>query len=220
MWFAASSSRTKISHVPPLHPFSPGGQPVHPIDAACRELAEGYDCARIDTFEEGSNECAQPYLVEYDSNVGGDGPNLLESLRKGCLDDNPEGGCAYRVCTIEAHFIANLLSHFMNDYGTVDDSLRHSNGFNPKTMCHGRKPGTTTTAAPTTTSIIVTGGEGDGEDGEEEDNLPEKSCCGHYPIRHPYRVDHGNRGCCGSKTYNVNVLTCCDSQHSVLRVAC
>ena len=92
------------------------------VDAICRELAEGYDCAKIDTFEEGSNSCAIPWMAEYDSNIGGDN---LQGIQSGCLEDNPDGGCAYRVCTIEAHFIASMLSYFINDEGRINDDLRH-----------------------------------------------------------------------------------------------
>merc|ERR1712062_418225 len=38
----------------------------------------------------------------------------------------------------------------------------------------------------------------------------EKECCGSYPLRYPYKHLNGDRGCCGEKTYNTQMMMCCD----------
>merc|ERR1719219_2851090 len=36
-----------------------------------------------------------------------------------------------------------------------------------------------------------------------------KACCGAYPNRFPYKTLDGDRDCCGSRTYNTQILNCC-----------
>ena len=50
---------------------------------------------------------------------------------------------------------------------------------------------------------------------EEE---PEVACCGVYPRRFPYKTKNGGRGCCGQKTFDVELLECCDISNSKSRL--
>ena len=43
----------------------------------------------------------------------------------------------------------------------------------------------------------------------------ELQCCGDYPIRFPYNAINGQRDCCGQKTYNTFMMTCCDGTVTV-----
>merc|ERR1712066_483738 len=37
----------------------------------------------------------------------------------------------------------------------------------------------------------------------------EKSCCGEYPKRRVFKTHGGTRACCGSKTYDQDIMQCC-----------
>ena len=81
---------------------------------------------------------------------------------------------------------------------THSTSILHSSGqFNPETECVARNGG------------------GYGSSGFSSD---EKSCCGDYPFRHPFKTGAGQRACCGSRTYEVGVFDCCPD--NTVEVSC
>merc|ERR1712048_94242 len=49
---------------------------------------------------------------------------------------------------------------------------------------------------------------------------PPLACCGTEAERFPYLTDNGNRGCCGSVTYEVGLFDCCDPATSLISVSC
>lgn len=175
------------------------------MDEICRELHQGYECAKLDTQLEGNQSCNKPWTNEYDSTVGGDD---ADSIRAGCLADNSDN-CQFRVCSVEGNFIHNLLHFFIIEGGQINFDHSHSNGFDVLGRCRGKLPWTTTT---TTTTESTTTVDGDGGDGSNDDpDLPDKICCGQYPVRFPFKRNGGDRSCCGQKTYNTHLLMCCEN---------
>jgi len=49
----------------------------------------------------------------------------------------------------------------------------------------------------------------------------EKSCCGSYPDRFPYKSFSGIRACCGMGTYDTGIQECCEEDgEKVVRLVC
>merc|ERR1712088_1005334 len=116
-----------------------------------------------------------------------------------CAAANEGNNCAIRACIVEGAFIANLLDVFASG-GSIDDSLRHENGFDVATSC------------PIKISSKAPG---------------EKQCCGNYPNRFPFKTTGGdrrknfyNRQCCGTRTYNANNMKCCNAESSSVKFNC
>lgn len=104
----------------------------------------------------------------------------VDGIVADCAARNPGQNCATRSCIVEGWFVTNIFQKFFGGY-VLDETKNHQNGFNPKDDCPVNK-------------------------GKKS----EKSCCGLYPFRHPYKTYDGERACCGTKTFDVNILTCCD----------
>merc|ERR1712178_100436 len=97
-----------------------------------------------------------------------------------CNIRNIGNNCAVRACILEGWFITNI---FTSIFGATqfDVTKKHSDpDFNEEEQC------VTTPSTPS-----------------------EHSCCGMYPFRHEYKTYGGARGCCGAKTYDISILTCC-----------
>ena len=112
-----------------------------------------------------------------------------EKLVQECekLNSNP---CSQRTCIVEGHFVLELFTQYLN-FGQIDQSKQHAAGFNPDEEClirHGLTYGIES----------------------------EKTCCGSYPTRFPFKTMDGERACCGERTYNTNLLTCCDDNTAKL----
>lgn len=103
----------------------------------------------------------------------------LDAIVSDCALRNAGDNCAIRTCIVEGWFVNNIFQAFFGGFA-IDTTLQHTNGFEPKTQC------------PTSNGM-----------------KSEKSCCGIYPYRHTYKTYGGGRACCGSKTYDVSILTCC-----------
>merc|ERR1712110_414313 len=152
-------------------------QPVNEVDAWCKTLHEGYDCAMIDAEEMGATDECVPWEIDYSSANQG----TVEEVIDDCNAKNTDDACARAACIVEGKFVMDIFQAFLGGL-QLDQSVKHENGFDVMAMC------------PTK-----------GISGESE-----KSCCGVYPYRHPFKTFGGNRACCQSKTYDVNILTCCD----------
>ena len=117
---------------------------------------------------------------------------LENDLGLACENSNPNNNCAARACAIEGAFISNMLSFFIGG-GVIDDSQKHENGFSVENRCS-------------------TSG--------KKQQISDKSCCGKYPERFPFKTFGGERECCGTRTYNSNSLKCCDSLTSSVKFNC
>ena len=104
-------------------------------------------------------------------------------LGRSCAEINEEA-CAIRACSIEGQFVQNLMALFLSggqiNYGEFGHEVFDAS--------HGEgcpvKPG-------------VKGASN------------AKACCGAYPSRFPFKTLDGDRACCGSRTYNTQLLNCC-----------
>lgn len=114
------------------------------------------------------------------------------TIAEECAQLNNGNNCAIRACTVEGSFIANLLDTMFGGASINNDNL-HSNGFDQKTVCATKKNG---------------GGPSN------------KSCCGNYPDRFPFKTVGGDRKCCGTRTFNSLTLKCCDSASSTVKFNC
>jgi len=156
------------------------GKPVDEIDMLCKRLHDGYQCAIMDSANLVTGECI-PWEVSYESAVGS-GMLVdmdIATIRSECDIQNPSNGCANWVCKIEGYFVQQLVLYFTHG-GSIDQSLRHANGFDPKNDC------------PISTGIDS-----------------EKACCDDYPLRFPFKTYNGSRDCCYSHTFNTNLYQCC-----------
>merc|ERR1711988_840003 len=158
------------------------GTPVDEIDGFCKTLADGYQCAIIDS--EAAGESCVPWEVAY---APGNGAGV--NLRDSCNSLNTDN-CARYACAVEGQFtdslFAFLLSGSQIDYATYS----HNNGFDPSHN-FGGEPG-----CPVKPGVKGVSGE--------------KACCGAYPYRFPYKTLDGDRACCGARTYNTQ-LNCCSN---------
>lgn len=171
------------------------GSPVNEVDNQCKILQDGYSCILMDAEAEG--EVCTPWDVKYNSASGlgmlasdsQDNATLEDSLRYKCKRMNKKSNCAARTCMVENYFVVRMVRLFLHGVA-FDPSIKHSLGaFDPKEDC------------PT-------------KEGVKSD----KECCGSYPLRFPYKHLNGDRGCCGEKTFNTNVLMCCDD--NTVKISC
>merc|ERR1712066_869709 len=102
------------------------------------------------------------------------------------IDSEAAGeSCARYSCAVEGQFVDSLFAFLLSGSQINYNDFGHQNGFDPS---HNAgcpvKPG-------------VKGVSG------------EKSCCGAYPYRFPFKTLDGDRACCGARTYNTQLLNCC-----------
>lgn len=170
------------------------GPPLDELDEICKTLADGYDCAMIDyiTDQENGVRRATNYdeCIPWEVEYKSALGGHLNQLVDQCYKINKDL-CAARACIVEGHFVSTLTFYFISG-GAVKLENKHANGFDPKEMCLGKV--------------------GNGES--------EKSCCGEYPKRFPFKTMEGERGCCGTRTYNTFALECCDSEDSSVKSSC
>jgi len=105
----------------------------------------------------------------------------VDALVDACTDLNPTDNCARSACIVEGVFVSNIFQSFFGGMQLEPQYKHEDPAFDLGAMCP-TKNGPSSSA---------------------------KSCCGHYPFRHPFKTYEGNRACCGHKTYDTNILTCC-----------
>lgn len=159
------------------------GTPVDEVDGFCKTLADGYQCAIIDGEAEGST-CV-PWEVQYEAGQG-QGRDRFED----CMAKNANDLCAARACSVEGIFVDNLFAFLISGTPINYETYGHEES-NPKF-----DPATDAGCPVKQGTKGVSG---------------EKSCCGGYPNRFPFKTLDGDRACCGSRTYNTALLNCCAS---------
>jgi hypothetical protein len=166
-------------------------QPVDEIDGFCKTLADGYRCAMIDSEAEG--ESCIPWETDYSPGSGA-GINIFRK----CVELNPNSPCAQRSCTVEGQFVDNLFAFLLSGSMIDYQSYSHKNGFQPGVSTYVDDNGNFI-EGNCPVKIGVKGVSG------------EKSCCGVYPFRYPFKTLDGDRACCGTRTYNTQNLNCCSN---------
>ena len=104
-----------------------------------------------------------------------------KALKTACETANSGDQCAIDVCKTEMDFTIKIAT--ATSVGKTNRDFKHDNGYNP--LEDGNCP-------------IKTGGV-----------ASERSCCGEYPARFPFKNYDGVNKCCGMKTYDSSVLDCC-----------
>lgn len=207
------------------------GEAVDEIDQICRYLLEGYQCNAFDSFHEGDEDCV-PWEIDYNAGVtlgsfylGADPSQLLVEA---CKEKNPNNNCAQRTCIVEGYLVLNIVDAFFNNVRPISDH-RHSNGFDVNT-CKPAKDNTPDFPPPNTPEP-PNGRSGNNNNNNQDQTEPgdgkniwgddDMQCCGQYPIRAPYKPGHNQRGCCGDKTYNMQLFDCCENFGSYeIKYAC
>jgi len=101
------------------------GNPVDEIDAMCKVLGEGYECAIRDSEDEGL-DCT-PWEIDYLAGTGS-GRELYTSCQS--LNAN---ACAARACAVEGTFVDNLFAVLISGQGIPYEDYSHRQGFDPAT---------------------------------------------------------------------------------------
>jgi hypothetical protein len=155
------------------------GQPVDESDGFCKTLHEGYECAIRDAEDRG--DACTPWEVTYVSGI-----NQNAGVAAACADFNAGNDCAIAACTVEGYYVETVFAFAFSGSSPDFDQFSHANGFD---------------ADPTQGCPVKKGAGGN--------YSPERSCCGSYPHRFPFKTLDGERACCGSRTYNTQILKCC-----------
>ena len=111
----------------------------------------------------------------------GQGSDRLQSCQ--FQNSNSDSNCAVRACSVEGVFVDNVFALLLSGGQADVDTYSHYRGFDPTSDCPVKQG--------------VKGASG------------EKRCCGVYPNRYPFKTLDRDRACCGSRTYNTNLLNCC-----------
>ena len=202
---------------------------MNEVDELCRNLHYGYECAKID--DESSlisltgDECVpweKEYQVstEFDEKLIQDGVIFVGKIdflmkvknfkkckicsvfqkchfslfhivlsRKDCNSKNKRDPCAQQACIVERYFIVQLFNLLLQAGSGHDAMFSHGNGFDVELHCPIKQ------------------------------GIPsERSCCGEYPHRRPFKLFGGNRACCGDRTYSTVALECCSGD--ILLTSC
>lgn len=156
------------------------GVPVNEVDSVCKILHDGYDCILHDHKVEYPGERCDPWTVDYLPAVKLG--RKPEEVETECKKHNNEI-CAQRTCIIESHFILSFFNLAISKDHVFEPFYKHDKGFNPD--LEGNCP-------------------------RVEGRKSEKSCCGIYPVRYPFKTLNGQRQCCKRQTFDVNLRECCN----------
>jgi len=100
------------------------GQAVDEVDQLCHELANGYDCAMMDT----NNVCV-PWEVSYVSGMGGG----FNGIMTNCETFNPNSACGQTACKIEGFFVQKMFNQIMMGNGV--NPAYHNSNFDAASEC-------------------------------------------------------------------------------------
>jgi len=173
------------------------GIPIDGLDQLCKNLNNCYACAIFDGEQEGSDACAEPYNIDYQTilnNGGSCGDVDGFAINTGNAASDGLQRCASRVCSCELSFVENLLAFFIGG-GAINPDNKHANGFvfDPR----------------------------EGDCAVDGSRASEPGCCGNYPLRRPFKKLDGERECCGTRIFStVAGMQCCDAAISKIGYTC
>lgn len=217
MYKELSNSTQPTNDRNPLRAFSPvGGTWGFVGQLVMQTIGEGYGCwcyfqedvgkGKSDPVDEVDSLCKvlhqgyecsmldDPTCLPYD--VQYNRPNVFfignqDQIRPICETMNSGNQCHIDACTVETNFVFSIF----NAQDPGQDSFQHrsdGSGFDIEANCP-----------------INRGANG------------EKSCCGEYPNRFPYKSFGGTRACCGMGTYDTGIQECCEEGgEKVVRLVC
>lgn len=214
---------------------SGGGHPKNSIDAACKDLNQGYYCMDWDFKTNAESGTCNPtdvnyisataFSLSYDSTLSKE-----EAIWTACKAFNGDSSnCESRACAVEGYFLLNVFDLFLSGQ-SLDASLKHSLGNFDTSVCKkdtningsGQYGGSWTKG--TTTGAICCGEYPKRYYHLERDNYNDgsqdytKSCCAHHYGR-------STLACCGGHLYtgsfyNTNEVQCCNNSLRDLNKSC
>ena len=167
------------------------GLPVDQYDKECKILQEGYECLKLD------NDACDIWNIEYNSVTNGVSKfngDENENIKNACLTANNNNYCESRLCMIEGRFLTNLMDLIFEQKirPNFKDFSLQKGFFEYDLYCQVNS--------------------------RSINSDSEKSCCGEYPNRFPFKTYGGQRGCCGNKTFAAEFKICCED--GVPRMTC
>lgn len=157
-----------------------GGQVQDSIDARCKQLINGYRCAKMDGNDRGEDCDAGNIAYTTYNYFGG------EPIVSNCQASNPGNICAQDACVIEGQFTLDFLVDFVsgNIANTVDVQFQ------------GAPNGVWDRDASCLTA--------------QNNQPQDRACCGAQPNRAPYSITVGTHDCCnGLNLFNLATHQCC-----------
>jgi len=196
------------------------GEPVDDFDNLCRQLHHNYVCASMDAEAEKDLLCL-PWEADYQVFSF---YSYSMDIEMECIDKNPNNECNQRACIIEMTFVLRLMQQYhMGAY--PHDEYQAWAGFDVETCLPNNTIAEYQYSMDNMVSELVEKLETEiiDEVVQIEETLeefergldmqfeyPEKMCCGRYPDRFPYKPKFGVTQCCGWRTYDTRILSCCD----------
>lgn len=161
---------------------------MNEVDELCRNLHYGYECAKID-HESSLISLTGDECVPWEKEYQVSTEFDEKLIRKDCNSKNKRDPCAQQACIVERYFIVQLFNLLLQAGSGHDAMFGHGNGFDVELHCPIKQ------------------------------GIPsERSCCGEYPHRRPFKLFGGNRACCGDRTYSTVALECCSGD--ILLTSC
>ena len=180
------------------------GEPVDNIDDQCYKMSKCEACLQLD-FGLTCDPTSKGYRFE-----GFNGPGVNAGFK--CLD--PEGTCARAICECDVNLANNVFEYLETDYvrkySNKEDPVRHSFEENCQLPSKSQR-------------MLSDSSDSSGSQKQETTTMSNRSilgfvknkrdgCCGNYPNRVPFDSRMGKRQCCGTKTYMVEKLECCNDE--------
>lgn len=216
--------------------FSPNstrhGEPVDAMDKICHQYFQNIDCLmNADKMISTEDDV---YAVEYNV-INNFAIMSHDEIPQLCEDDNPGAPqLNITVCILHSTFTFDMFMQYFSAE-PINPMLKDDNGFDFADRCHAseltlqnsviQQSEDNNTAgqqsAEAEDNVVVNGGNNNSTQNNTTTSAPviEKTCCGAYPKRFPYKKEHG-RGCCGLKTYNLDMYECCDKDSSSIKQVC
>ena len=100
--------------------------------------------------------------------------------------------CAIDLCIVDGQFSMNIFGMLTDvEESVFDPMMSHDNFFDTGSECKN--------------------------DGGDHHDRSERSSCGSYPNRYLFKTMGGERACCGERTFNTNMMQCCDKDRSLIQ---
>lgn len=150
------------------------GKHIDSYDALCKKYNQGMECISLDLGGSGCEPWVQAYTAIPNLSLSALGLAVVD-IEQACIDENPGDQCAQTVCHVESKFIHDITVLVSTGTSTDINLFHEVNGveqFNPDAE-----------VSPGVNACDVV-----------EGPPSEKSCCGDYPNRIPYRVI--SKECC------------------------
>jgi len=189
------------------------GPPQDQFDKLCKVLVQGYECAILDSKDEG--EACVPWEVEYKTVMILPTTNVPVE----CGRVNKGNTCAQRACIVETTFMISLQEKLFQ-FQLPKDKFKHDNERWNGSVCHEMNHASwNEKIIGLDRNGLPIEAQGDfglasahqlGSMRELQGRTNERLCCGEYPTRYPYHTKYGSKGCCAGKTYNSAILLCCE----------